>query len=225
MVADRLPRHPTPKTLTPAARRPTFQPMSFDVRIMAEPVDEEHCRFVVSAPLLEGGVRRFGSAEEAQGSPLAEHLFSIDGVTDVLVSGSTVTVTKSSPEPWQVVGKQVGGAIRAALATGLPPIGERVVGAATASDDELYERVSEIFETRVNPMVAMHGGRVDLIDVQDAVVMLRMAGGCQGCGMATVTLRQGVEAMLRETVPEVKGIVDITDHSAGTDPYFAASKK
>jgi Fe/S biogenesis protein NfuA len=74
-------------------------------------------------------------------------------------------------------------------------------------------------------MVAGHGGRVELIDVQDAVVMVRMGGGCQGCGMADVTLRQGIEAMLHQEIPEVKGIVDITDHAAGSSPYFAASKK
>src|SRR5947209_4158289 len=64
-------------------------------------------------------------------------------------------------------------------------------------DDALYDRVAELFDSQVNPMVARHGGRVELIDVQDAVVMLRMAGGCQGCGMADVTLRQGIEAMLQ----------------------------
>jgi Fe/S biogenesis protein NfuA len=89
----------------------------------------------------------------------------------------------------------------------------------------LYERVADLFETQVNPMVARHGGRVELIDVQDAVVMVRMAGGCQGCGMADVTLRQGIEAMLQQHVPDVKGVVDITDHAAGSNPYFAAAKK
>ncbi len=73
--------------------------------------------------------------------------------------------------------------------------------------------------------VARHGGRVELIDVQDAVVMLRMGGGCQGCGMADVTLRQGIEGMLAQLVPAVRGIVDITDHTTGANPYFQASKK
>jgi Fe/S biogenesis protein NfuA len=82
-----------------------------------------------------------------------------------------------------------------------------------------------LFEEQVNPMVARHGGRIELIDVQDAVVMLRMSGGCQGCGMADVTLRQGIEAMLQQEIPEVQGIMDITDHSAGANPYVAAAKK
>ena len=82
-----------------------------------------------------------------------------------------------------------------------------------------------MFEEQVNPMVARHGGRVELIDVQDAVVMLRMGGGCQGCGMADVTLRQGIEGLLAQAAPEVRGIVDITDHTSGANPYFQASKK
>jgi len=127
------------------------------------------------------------------------------------------------------VDEAVGQAIRAALAGGQPAVASKSAapakpGSATA-DDALYERVADMFDSHVNPMVARHGGRVELIDVQDAVVMVRMAGGCQGCGMADVTLRQGIEAMLQQHVPEVKGIVDITDHTAGSNPYFAAAKK
>ena len=98
-------------------------------------------------------------------------------------------------------------------------------GAGAVDDDQLYEQVAKVFEEQVNPMVARHGGRVELIDVQDAVVMLRMGGGCQGCGMADVTLRQGIEGMLAQLVPDVRGIVDITDHTTGSNPYFQASKK
>jgi len=199
-----------------------------DLRITAEPIDGGRCKFVVSEPLHAGGVRRFASVDEASGSPLAEAIFAIPeaGVAEVIVSGNLVTVVKRSATPWQVVGKAVGQAIRAAVASGqaVAPKPAAAV-AAVADDDALYERVADLFERQVNPMVAGHGGRVELIDVQDAVVMVRMAGGCQGCGMADVTLRQGIEAMLHQEVPEVKGIVDITDHAAGSNPYFAASKK
>lgn len=200
-----------------------------DLRITAEPIDNGRCKFVVSEPLYTGGVRRFASPGEASGSPLAEAIFAIPGaeVSEVIVSGNLLTVVKRSPAPWPAVGKAVGQAIRSALASGRPPLAPPSV-AATASrtdDDALYERVADLFEGQVNPMVARHGGRVELIDVQDAVVMVRMAGGCQGCGMADVTLRQGIEAMLQQHVPEVKGVVDITDHTAGANPYFAGSKK
>ena len=198
------------------------------ITITAEPLNVERCKFVVGVPVYTGGLRRFTTPHEATGSPLAEALFAIPGaeIQEVIVSGNLVTVVKASTAPWQVLGKQIGVAIRQALAGAQPAIAPKVeVAAGPVDDDTLYERVARLFDEEVNPMVARHGGRVELIDVQDAVVMLRMAGGCQGCGMADVTLRQGIEGMLGQRVPEVKGIMDITDHTAGENPYFAAAKK
>lgn len=199
-----------------------------EIRITAEPVDNHRCKFVVSQPLHAAGVRRFASAADAKGSPLAEAIFAIQGagVTEVIVSGNIVTVVKDNAAPWQAAGKAVGAAIRAAAASGAPPVAAKAAPATGVVDDDvLYERVARLFDDQVNPMVARHGGRVELIDVQDAVVMLRMGGGCQGCGMADVTLRQGIEGMLSQHIPEVRGIVDITDHTSGANPYFQASKK
>src|SRR6266436_5032118 len=186
-----------------------------EIRITAEPVDNHRCKFVVSQPLHATGVRRFASADEAKGSPLAEAIFAIPagGVTEVIVSGNIVTVVKDNPAPAR---------------SGAPPVAAKAPpppGAGAVNDDALYEQVAKVFDEQVNPMVARHGGRVELIDVQDAVVMLRMGGGCQGCGMADVTLRQGIEGMLAQFVPAVRGIVDITDHTSGANPYFQASKK
>jgi len=198
-----------------------------DIRITAEPIDSERCKFLVSQPLHAGGVRRFASAEDAAGSPLAEAIFAIPdaGITELIVSGNLVTVVKRSATPWTALGKQVGAAIRGALTADVPAVAPRQGGAAPVDDDALYERVAQLFEEQVNPMVARHGGSVELIDVQDGVVMLRLGGGCQGCGMADVTLRQGIEGMLRQHVPAVRGLVDVTDHASGSSPYFAASKK
>lgn len=200
---------------------------SVDIKITAEPIDNDRCKFIVSEPVHAGGVRRFASVAEAAGSPLAEAIFAIPagGVAEVIVSGNLVTVVKRGPTPWTAIGKAVGAAIRAALSTSAPAVTPRESAATATDDDALYEQVAELFESKVNPMVARHGGAVELIDVQDGVVMLRMGGGCQGCGMADVTLRQGIEAMLRQHVPEVKSLVDVTDHTSGSNPYFAAAKK
>lgn len=205
--------------------------MSEQIGITAEPIDNQRCKFVLSVPALEGGVRRFASADDAKGSPLAEAIFAIPGlgVSELIVSGNIVTVVKQAPTPWQAVGRAVGNAIRSTLTADVPavaPAHRPPTGEGSAvNDDALYEQVAKVFEEQVNPMVARHGGRVELIDVQDAVVMLRMGGGCQGCGMADVTLRQGIEGMLAQLVPDVRGIVDITDHTTGSNPYFQASKK
>ena len=189
-----------------------------EIRITAEPIDANRCKFVVSQPVYAGGVRRFANAEEATGSPLAEAIFQIPGLdaSELIVSGNIVTVVKQGGTPWQAMGKAVGGAIRAALASDVPPVAAMPRPPSAVSDDALYEQVAKLFEEQVNPMVARHGGRVELIDVQDAVVMLRMMG---------VTLRQGIEGMLAQFVPAVRGIVDITDHATGANPYFQAAKK
>ena len=199
--------------------------MDAAITITAEPVDNRRCKFVVSE-LVHPGLRRFASRAEADGSPLAEALFDLPdvGVTEVIVSGTNVTVVKDSATPWQAVGRPIGAAIRQVLAGAVPAVAARAP-LAGPGDDALYERVAELFDSHVNPMVARHGGRVELIDVQDAVVMLRMAGGCQGCGMADVTLRQGIEGLLGQHVPEIRGVMDITDHASGSNPYFQAAKK
>jgi Fe-S cluster biogenesis protein NfuA len=198
--------------------------MDEPIRITAQPADSRHCRFILDAP-QSGGPRRFASAQEAAGSPLAEALFDVPGIREVVVMGGTITLTKDTSTPWQAVGQAVGAAIRRALALGVPPLAPAAPAADAASDERLYSQVADLFEREINPAVARHGGEVELIDVQDATVVLRMGGGCQGCGMADVTLRQGVEALLRERVPEIKALVDVTDHAAGTNPYVTASKK
>jgi Fe/S biogenesis protein NfuA len=70
----------------------------------------------------------------------------------------------------------------------------------------------------------MHGGHVSLVDVKDDIAYLQFGGGCQGCGMVDVTLKQGVEVMLREAVPELKAVMDVTDHAGGQNPYYQPSK-
>lgn len=82
------------------------------------------------------------------------------------------------------------------------------------------DRVKTVIEQKINPAVASHGGEIGLVEVRDEVAYIRMSGGCQGCGMAKVTLKQGVERMLKEAVPEIRGIVDVTDHESGANPYF-----
>ena len=88
----------------------------------------------------------------------------------------------------------------------------------------LAERVQQVLERRINPGVAMHGGAVTLVDVRDGTVYLQMGGGCQGCGMASVTLTQGIRQILTEEVPEIEEIVDVTDHASGENPYFQPGK-
>jgi Fe/S biogenesis protein NfuA len=86
--------------------------------------------------------------------------------------------------------------------------------------DPLAQRVVSVLDEQVNPSIAAHGGRADLVAVENASVYLRLSGGCQGCGMARATLSQGIEVILREAIPEIADIVDVTDHAEGTNPYY-----
>lgn len=86
--------------------------------------------------------------------------------------------------------------------------------------DELSQKVAEIINNEVNPAVASHGGVVELVGVDENKAIIAFGGGCQGCGMADVTLKQGVEVMIKEKVPEIVEVIDSTDHAAGTNPFY-----
>jgi Fe/S biogenesis protein NfuA len=90
---------------------------------------------------------------------------------------------------------------------------------------EVAERVVQVVTEMINPAIASHGGAAEVVAVEDETVYVRLGGGCQGCGMATVTLSQGIESTLREMVPEITKVVDVTDHAQGSNPYYEQAKK
>ena len=90
--------------------------------------------------------------------------------------------------------------------------------------DPLAQGIQELIDTRINPSVRTHGGWVTLIDVKDNIVYVRLGGGCQGCGMVDVTLRQGIEALIKRQFPQIEAVVDTTDHRGGTNPYYQPAK-
>ena len=89
---------------------------------------------------------------------------------------------------------------------------------------ELKEKVRALLDNSINPAVAGHGGYIELIDVKDDTVYIQMSGGCQGCGAADVTLKAGIEWMIKEEISEVREILDVTDDAAGRNPYYSPSK-
>ncbi|MFQ5533189.1 MAG: NifU family protein, partial [Candidatus Methylomirabilales bacterium] len=90
--------------------------------------------------------------------------------------------------------------------------------------DPKAQAVQEVLDSQINPGVAAHGGHVSLLDVKDDIAYVALGGGCQGCGMVDVTLKHGIETMIKEAVPEIRQIIDTTDHAAGQNPYFQPSK-
>ncbi len=125
---------------------------------------------------------------------------SLDFVTDASGEGGLVVVNPNTPP--------------APTLSGLASVPE------VDLSDPFAARVVSVLEEQVNPSIASHGGRADLVAVEDLSVYLRLSGGCQGCGMAKATLSQGIEVILREAIPEIANVVDITDHADGTNPYY-----
>lgn len=98
-----------------------------------------------------------------------------------------------------------------------------IKGSAPGASAPLEERVNWLLSTEINPALAAHGGRVALVEITDGMqVVLQFGGGCHGCGMADVTLKQGIEQTLMRQIPEVTGVLDATDHDSGRNPYYAA---
>lgn len=194
-----------------------------EIRITAEPKDNSTCLFVVDRPVYADGSIFFGTRDRAAGSPLAEKLFDIEGVQSVLIQDNAVTVNADTGGNWMPVAKQVGTVIRGVLSSGEKPIADDVLSSIPEAE-QIKKRVQEILNNEINPAVAAHGGWIELIDVQRNEVFIRMGGGCAGCGMADVTLKQGVEKTIREAIPEVGAIMDTTDHAAGRNPYYSPAK-
>ena len=136
-----------------------------------------------------------GSVDQMRGSTI--------DLSDSPGGGGLFVSNPQSPSP------AVGGAAH----TAPPPTGP------------VAERVIQVLDQQINPAIAAHGGHAELVAVEDDVAYLRLSGGCQGCGMASVTLSQGIEVALRESVPEITRVIDVTDHAAGANPYYEAAKK
>ena len=192
----------------------------FQIQIKAE-VDREDikvCRFTVDRPVHSSSAA-FSSVEEANENELAAKLFSVPGISRVELDGYNVAVTQSGDEDWRQLGKRIGSTIRSFLNPPPEiPEGDRL------PPDHVRTRVQQVLDEMINPGVAAHGGFVELLDVQDDNVFIRMGGGCQGCGAADVTLKMGIEKLIREQVPQVREILDTTDHGSGQNPYYAPSK-
>jgi Fe/S biogenesis protein NfuA len=91
--------------------------------------------------------------------------------------------------------------------------------------DPVAARIQEVLDRQINPSVAAHGGFVDLLEVRGGAAYVQLGGGCQGCAQVDVTLRQGIEVAIMAAVPQITEVIDVTDHAAGTNPYFQPAKK
>ena len=196
--------------------------MADEIQIRGEPMGAgERCRFTVDRPILPNDSAFFGDPEAAGASPLAADLLSLPGVTSVLIAEDIVTLGADYAIDWPALG--AGNLIRKHIRSGQPIVAVSYFE-ELPSESDLKWAIDDLLSREINPAVAMHGGWVELIDVKRNNVYLRLGGGCQGCGAADVTLKQGIEKAIRSLAPAVGEILDTTDHASGRNPYYAPAK-
>ncbi|MEC5293845.1 NifU family protein, partial [Aurantimonas sp. C2-3-R2] len=189
------------------------------IRAQASPRDPETMRFILDAPVQDGRSASFNAATDD--APLARALFATEDVRRVQVMGETIMVTRAPGSDWQTLKPTVAAAIRRVLESSDQPLGAPPAqSSAEGRDATLLAAVTEVLDTRANPSIAGHGGHIRAEDARDGAVYLRMSGGCQGCAASSVTLRNGVETILRAALPAIREIVDVTDHAGGQNPFY-----
>lgn len=164
-------------------------------------------KFLPGKPVMEKGVAEFRTMEEAAGSMLAVKLMGLEGVVGVFYGSDFISVTKLEMAEWEALKTRVMAAIMDHYMTGLPLFREGMDPSEQAQDnsddDELTAQIKELLDIRVRPMVAMDGGDIVFNRFEDGIVYLTMRGACSGCPSSTMTLKSGIENMLRHYVPEV----------------------
>jgi Fe-S cluster biogenesis protein NfuA len=177
------------------------------------------CRFT-SARTLYVGTKTICSTEDAKGLPLAEALIRLSGIEKIQLIGHLLIVTRTEAREWNDLGHEIEAILIGYLvsAQALTPddVNEKMmlIGRSTR------EKVQYLIDSQINPGVAEHGGVVEVVDLKNDNLYLRLHGGCQGCGGADFTLKQGIEAIMKRAVPEISEIIDLTNHGAGMSPYY-----
>ena len=166
-------------------------------------------KWVLGQPLTPSGVSaHFDEAPRPEVSPLASRLFALDGVEGVFLASNFVTVTKRPDLEWTEIAQPIVDAIKQSLEGGGQALGPAFeVQSLRTGDDDLVRRIRRILEEEVRPAVAMDGGDIVFAGYRDGIVELYMHGSCSGCPSSTATLKLGIEARLREEIPEVREVV------------------
>ncbi|MEM8742278.1 MAG: NifU family protein [Pseudomonadota bacterium] len=165
-------------------------------------------KFLPGQPVLHSGTADFPGPDSAAPSPLARRLFAVTGVAGVFLGHDFVTVTKTEGEDWAHLKPGLLGAIMEHFQSGAPALEGDAAGSGghaehTGPDGEIVSQIKELLDTRVRPAVAQDGGDITFHGFERGVVYLHMQGACAGCPSSTMTLKMGIENLLRHYIPEV----------------------
>jgi Fe-S cluster biogenesis protein NfuA len=164
-------------------------------------------KFLPGQTVLETGTADFPAPDAAAASPLARRVFGVDGVTGVFLGTDFVTVTKADAVAWEHVKPAILGAIMEHFQSGEPALDGAAAESGHAAhdgpDSEIVEQIKQLLDTRVRPAVAQDGGDITFHGFDRGIVYLHMQGACAGCPSSTLTLKMGIENLLRHYIPEV----------------------
>ena len=183
--------------------------MDPDFRMHAERTPNPNSiKWVLGRPVVDGATSaHFETAPSSSVSPLAARLFAIEGVTGVFLASNFVTVTRRAEVEWTDLAQPIVDAIKACLGEGGEALGPAFQPEAALAEGEVVDRLRRILDEEVRPAVAMDGGDIVFSAFRDGIVELYLHGSCSGCPSSTATLKLGIEARLREAIPEVQGVI------------------
>lgn len=195
-------------------------PMLLDIRAREDDADD--LGLVISISGVGDGAFTYGTAFMRVDSAIETDVIYDDGSLPVIVSEADV------PNLQGAVLTKSRNLLKPGLTLDNPNTPSPVIASGVSQGDltgSVAEKVITVLNEAINPSIASHGGKAELVAVEDATAYVRLGGGCVGCGMAGVTLSQGIEATIKELVPEILKVVDVTDHSQGENPYYEQAKK
>ena len=207
--SNRTPARPIRLQLTPAARGQL-------TAVLGRQTEPAALRIMVKNP---GGfpVQYDMALEPADSLRPGDTALDVDGLR-ILVDADSVAGVEGATVDFRDDPLQPGFVIE-------PPVADTPeVPPEFDTDNPLAAQVQSVLEHHVNPAIASHGGHAHLVGVKDDVVFVALGGGCQGCSMASVTLKQGIEQIVRQAIPRIRAVVDATDHALGNNPFYSAEK-
>jgi len=181
--------------------------------------DSSVCRFT-SVRTLYVGTKTISNADDAKRLPLAEELIRLSGVERLQLIGHLLVITKTVNHDWDQLVPEIKSVLTSYLVSTEALTPDEVNEKMMLIGRNTKEKIQYLIDTQINPGVAEHGGAVQIVDIRGGSLYLKLHGGCQGCGAADFTLKQGIETIVKRAVPEIDQIIDLTNHSAGTNPYY-----
>lgn len=201
-----------------------------ELKIQASLASSNMVLFSLSENILPENKLLCSSKEQALGAPFLESIFELSNIEEVFINEDSLRVKFNAGSDLKVSAGEIGKLTRELWDSGTTfvpeayleskrPVKEEIF-VSESTKSELGKQIQEVLSKNVAPSLAAHGGHVTLVDIKDGYVHLNFGGGCQGCSQVGTTVKDGVEKVLTQQFSEIKGVVDVTNHTSGENPYY-----